>query len=69
MLTIVYYMRQPSAVETYVIMLGPENTPKIGELALEYFNLVAGLFGYVERVEVQDHTGRVLIELHDRNRD
>ena len=69
MLTLVYYMRQPSAVETYVIMLGPENLPNIADLALEYFNLVAGLFGYVERVEVQDHTGRVLIELHGSHHD
>ena len=69
MLTIVYYMRQPSAVETYVIMLGPENAPKIADLALEYFNLVAGLFGYVERLEVQDHTGRVLMDLHDSHSD
>ena len=64
MLTIVYYMREDSAVRTYCILLGPENAPKIADLALDYFNLVAGLFGYVERVEVQDHTGRVLIELH-----
>ena len=69
MLTLVYYMRQPSAVETYVIMLGPENAPKIADLALDYFHLVAGLFGFIDRVEVQDHTGRVLIELHGSNHD
>ena len=69
MLTIVYYMSEESPARTYVIMLGPENAPKIGELALEYFNIVAGLFGVVDRVEVQDHTGRVLIDLHDKNHD
>ena len=69
MLTIVYYMREPSAVRTYTILLGPENAPKIADLALDYFNMVAGLFGYVERIEVQDHTGRMLMDLHGSHSD
>ena len=69
MLTLVYYMSEDSPIRTYCIMLGPENTPRIADLAIDYFHIVAGLFGYVERLEVQDHTGRVLVDLHDKNHD